>query len=169
LYLTLFIPFGVANAIFRHRLYNVDILIRRTLIYSTLTAILAIVFFAGILLVQTILRTLTGQTSDLAIVGSTLAIAALFTPLRNRIQNAIDRRFYRRKYDAERTLAAFSAALRNEVDLDRLSTALLGVVQETMQPTQVSLWLPEHIENAPANAANLASITQSAAPAHIEK
>src|SRR5262249_49095793 len=149
LYLTLFIPLGVANAIFRHRLYNIDILIRRTLIYSTLTAILAVLFFAGILLAQSIIRTLTGQTSDLAIVGSTLAIAPRFTPLQRRIQNAIDRRFYRRKYDAERTLVAFGATLRNQVDLDKLTTALVGAVQETIQPTQVTLWLAEPGENAP--------------------
>ncbi|MHB8749908.1 MAG: PP2C family protein-serine/threonine phosphatase, partial [Aggregatilineales bacterium] len=143
LYLALFIPLAVANAIFRYRLYDIDILIRRTLIYSTLTAVLAVLYFAGIVLTQSLFRALTGQTSDLAIVVSTLGIAALFTPLRQRIQNGIDRRLYRRKYDAERTLSAFSATLRSEVDLDRLTTALVAVVQETMQPAQVSLWLRE--------------------------
>src|SRR5579859_4634446 len=150
LYLALFIPLGVANAIFRHRLYDVDIIIRRTLIYSTLTVILAAVYFGGIILTQSILRTLTGQTSDLAIVISTLAIAALFTPLRQRIQNGIDRRFYRRRYDAERTLTAFGATLRHEVDLDKLNSALLRVIAETMKPTSESLWLRESGDSVPA-------------------
>jgi len=146
LYLSLFIPLAVANAIFRHRLYDIDVLIRRTLIYSTLTVILAAVYFGGIIVTQSLLRTLTGQSSDLAIVISTLVIAALFTPLRQRIQNTIDRRFYRRKYDAERTLTAFSATLRHEVDLDKLNEALLSVIAETMQPTCVSLWLREPVD-----------------------
>jgi serine phosphatase RsbU (regulator of sigma subunit)/anti-sigma regulatory factor (Ser/Thr protein kinase) len=163
LYLALFIPLGVANAIFRHRLYDIDILIRRTLIYSTLTVILAAVYFGGIILTQSVLRTLTGQTSDLAIAISTLAIAALYSPLRQRIQNAIDRRLYRRKYDAERTLTAFSATLRHEVDLDKLNRALMNVIAETMQPTKLSLWLREGFDNLPS----VAFQPDSAGPALI--
>src|SRR5215208_2916875 len=120
---------------------GVAILINRTLVYSALTVALILAYVGSIVLFQGIFRALTGQGSQLAIVASTLAIAALFTPLRHRIQSFIDRRFYRRKYDAARTLEAFSAKLRDETDLDALNAELVGVVRETMQPSHVSMWL----------------------------
>lgn len=133
---------GVGVALLRYRLYDIDILIRRTLQYSLLTGLLALIYFGSVILLQTGFSTLTGQgNSPLVTVLSTLAIAALFTPLRNRVQDFIDRRFYRTKYNAERALAQFAATARDEVDMDKLTTALLGLVQETMQPERVSLWL----------------------------
>jgi hypothetical protein len=137
------IPVAVGIAILRYRLYEIDILINRTLVYGSLTAMLALVYFGGVTVTQTFFRALTGQVEQpqLAIVVSTLVIAALFNPLRHRIQGFIDRRFYRRKYDAAKTLEAFSAKLRDETDLNALSDDLVGVVRETMQPAHVSLWL----------------------------
>jgi hypothetical protein len=144
----LIISISAGFAILRYRLYNIDILINRTLVYGALTALLALIYFGLVFILQSLVRALTGQISQtpLVIVGSTLVIAALFQPLRRRIQQVIDRRFYRRKYDAVKTVEAFSATLRNEVDLSQLREHLITVVQETMQPTHVSLWLrkPEH-------------------------
>lgn len=134
------IPISAAIAMLRYRLYDIDVLINRTLIYGMLTAVLALAYVISILILQYLLSGFT-KGSQLPIVGSTLVIAVLFQPLRGRIQGIIDRRFYRSKYDAARTLAAFSARLRSEVDLQQLSEHLLAVVQETMQPTHVSLWL----------------------------
>ncbi len=125
----------------RSQLWEIDNIINRTLVYGTLTATLALIYVCLVILLQFLLRGMLNQNTDVAIVGSTLIIAALFQPLRQRIQQVIDRRFYRHKYDAARTLAAFSATLRNEVDLNQLREQLVGVVQETMQPAHVSLWL----------------------------
>ena len=135
------IPISIGIAILRYRLYEIDIIINRTLVYSSLTVTLVALYFGGIVVLQRVFVVLTGQQSTLAVVASTLLIAALFTPLRRRIQSFIDRRFYRSKYDARKTLEAFSAGLREETDLDALSDDLVGVVRETMQPAQVSLWL----------------------------
>jgi len=125
----------------RYRLYDIDIIINRTLVYGSLTATLVALYFGGIVVLQRFFVLLTGQQSTLAVVASTLLIAALFTPLRRRIQSFIDRSFYRRKYDAAKTLEGFSMKLRDETDLKALSDDLVGVVRETMQPAHVSLWL----------------------------
>jgi hypothetical protein len=140
--LTLGVPAAVGVAIMRYRLYDIDAVIRRTLVYTLLTLALILVYSASVVLLQWLFLLATGEQSDVAIVGSTAAIATLFNPFRRRIQAAIDRRFYRLKYNAARTLAGFAAAARDEVDLERLAAALLQVVGETMQPATLSLWLP---------------------------
>ncbi len=139
--LPLFLPLSFGFAMLHSRLWDIDVLINRTLVYSTLTAILTLVYVGLVIGLQVLLRGIISQDNSVAIVISTLAIYILFQPLRRRIQRIIDRRFYRSKYDAAKTVAAFSATLRQEVDLDQLREQLLAVVQETMQPTLVSLWL----------------------------
>jgi hypothetical protein len=135
------IPISVGIAILKYRLFDIDVVINRTLVYGSLTVLLVAVYVASVVVLQGLLRALSGQGSQLAIVASTLLISALFNPLRRRIQSFIDRSFYRSKYDAAKTLEAFSAKLRDETDLDALSDDLVGVVRETMQPAHLSLWL----------------------------
>ena len=135
------LPAAIGIAVLKYRLYDIDLIINRTIVYGALTAALVSVYLGGIVLLQGAFRTLTGQESQLAIVASTLAIAALFGPLRRRIQGFIDHRFYRRKYDAAQVLAAFNVRLRDEVDLDALRGDLIGVVDDAMRPSHVSLWL----------------------------
>ena len=146
------LPIFTGIAIVRYRLYDIDLLINRALVYGSLTATLALIYFGGVATVQALFRALTGQEEQpqLAVVVSTLVIAALFNPLRRRIQSFIDRRFYRKKYDAAKTLEAFSARLRQETDLDALNDELVGVLRETMHPAHVSLWLRP--EKAPKGA-----------------
>jgi hypothetical protein len=139
--LFLILPVTLAVSILRYRLFDIDLLIRRTLVYSTLTAVLAVMYFGSVLMLERLLRGVTGGRSTLIIVLSTLAIAVLVVPLRRYVQTVIDQRFFRRKYDAARTLAGFAASARDETDLARLSTQLVRVVDETMQPESVSLWL----------------------------
>jgi hypothetical protein len=135
------LPTVIGVAVLRYRLYGIDHVINRTLVYSPLTAMLGLVYLGGVVSLQYAFRALTGQGSQIAIVASTLAIAALFNPLRRRVQAFVDRRFYRRKYDAAKTLESFSSKLRDETDLDRLGVELVSVVRETMQPAHASLWL----------------------------
>ena len=141
------IPVAAGIAILRHRLYDIDVIINRTIVYGLLTAVLAALYFGGVAATQAIFRALTGQEQQpQLVVVSTLAIAALFNPLRRRIQGFIDRRFYRKKYDAAKTLEAFNVRLRDQTDLGALSNDLVGVAQEAVQPTHVSLWLrPEQV------------------------
>jgi hypothetical protein len=135
------IPITMTIAILKYRLYDIDLIINRTLVYGTLTATLVALYFGSVIVLQRAFVVLTSQESTLAVAASTLAIYVLFNPLRRRIQSFIDRRFYRRKYDARKTLEVFSAKLRDETDLDALSDELVEVVRETMQPAHVSLWL----------------------------
>ena len=135
------VPIAVGFAVLKYRLYDIDVVINRTLVYGSLTATLVALYFGGIVVLQRVFVTLTGQQSTLAVVASTLLIAALFNPLRRRIQSFIDRRFYRKKYNAARTLEAFSVKLREKTDLEALNDDLVGVVRETMQPAHVTLWL----------------------------
>ena len=137
------VPVAIGFAVLKYRLYEIDIIINRTLVYGALTATLVALYFGSVTTTQAIFRALSGQEEQpqLAVVVSTLVIAALFNPLRHRMQGFIDRRFYRKKYDAAKTLEAFSSKLRDETDLDALSDDLVGVVKETMQPAHVSLWL----------------------------
>jgi hypothetical protein len=137
----LFIPLSIGVAVLRARLFDIDVVINRTLVYGSLSVMLVALYFVGIVVLQRVFVALTGQRSTLAVVASTLLIAALFNPLRRRIQRFIDRRFYRRKYDAAKTLATFNSKMREETDLDSLSEEVLGVVRETMQPEHTSLWL----------------------------
>ncbi|HEV2581938.1 MAG TPA: hypothetical protein VGT44_13875 [Ktedonobacteraceae bacterium] len=142
----LLIPLSIGFSFLRYRLYDIDVLINRTLVYGALTGILALLYFGMVLGLQFLFDRIMGPSaadSPLILVGSTLVIAALFQPLRHRVQSMIDRRFYRSRYDARRTIANFSASLRGEVDLAELSERLVAVVQETMQPTHVSLWLSQ--------------------------
>ncbi len=146
-YSLLLIPLALLIAILRYRLWDIDNLINRTLVYGTLTFLLAVIYFSLVFALQFLLRGVISQTNDVVIVISTLTIAALFAPLRKRIQLIIDQRFYRRKYDAAKTLEAFSLTLRSEVDLSELREQLLKVVEETMQPTHVSLWLRKPVRD----------------------
>ena len=136
-----FVPLGIGIAILRYRLYDIDLIIRRTITYSLLTILLGLIYFASVLLLQSIFTALTGQESPVSLVISTLMIAALFSPLRLWMQAAIDRRFFRAKYDAEKTLNAFIATARDEVELDHITNALLVIVDQTIQPQQMSIWL----------------------------
>ncbi len=146
------LPICTGIAILRHRLYDIDLIINRTLVYGSLTVTLALVYFGGIVVLQRLFVVLSGEKSTLAVVASTLVIAALFNPLRRRVQGFVDRRFYRRKYDAAKTLAAFSARLREETDLDALSDDLVGVASATMQPEHASLWLRPETTDAKEDA-----------------
>jgi hypothetical protein len=140
------LPATLSLSILRYRLWDIDILIRRTLIYSLLSVLLTLVYVGSVVLLQTLFRRFSGETSSLAVVASTLTSVALFQPFRHRIQTVIDRRFYRRKYDAEKVLATFALTMRDEVDLDILSNSLVKVAEETMQPARVLLWLKQASE-----------------------
>jgi hypothetical protein len=135
------IPISIAVAILRYRLYDIDLIIRRTAVYGLLTGLLVMVYFGSVTLLQSLVSAVSGQASPLLIVLSTLLIAAIFSPLRRRVQDFIDRRFYRQKYNAELTLNHFAETARSEVDLESLAAELTGVIDETLQPSSVTLWL----------------------------
>jgi hypothetical protein len=134
-------PLAWTIAILRHRLWDIDVIINRALVYVSLSVALALIYFGGVALSQSVVRAAIGETSNVAVAASTLAVAALFRPLRRQLQATVDRRFYRRKYDATRTLDAFGSTLRDETDLARIQATLLAAVQDTMQPAHASLWL----------------------------
>ena len=136
-------PIAVVFSILQYRLWDVDLVINRALVYTMLTVVLAAVYFGSVILFQRITIRLTGTNSDLAVVLSTLLIAALFSPVRRRVQDSIDRRFFRRKYDAQRALSGFAQLTRSQVDLDEMHAALIDVAEQTVQPETVSLWFKE--------------------------
>jgi hypothetical protein len=142
-FLLLILPVAITVAIQRYKLWNVDAIINRALVYGSLTGLLALIYFGSIIVLQRLFTTLTGQQSNLAIVISTLVIAVLFSPLRLRLQRGIDRRFFRQRYDAEKALEAFAAAARDEVDVEALRQELQGVIQRTMQPAHMAIWINE--------------------------
>lgn len=164
----LLVPLTIAMSVFRVRLWDIDLLINRALVYGGLTGALGVFYVASVVALQQIFRTLTGQTSDLAIVYSTLAMAVLFMPLRRRLQDFIDRRFYRRRYDAAQTLAAFSEKVRDEVDLNRLVDDLLAVVRETMEPAHASIWLHQAPASSPVDASEVDAEIRQASTSPVE-
>ena len=144
---------GILVAILRYRLFDIDVIIRKTIQYTVVTGLLLVIYFGIVIILQQLFVRLTGQGSTAAVVLSTLAIAALFNPIRRRVQNAVDRRFFRQKYDAEQVMAQFAATARDETDLDALNAELLRVIQETMQPAHVSVWLKPTADGRPPTAA----------------
>jgi len=161
------IPVAVGFAVLKYRLYDIDVVINRTLIYGSLTLMLALLYLGSVTALQSLFSLLTGQGNTLAIVATTLAIAALFNPLRRRIQSFIDRRFYRRKYDARNTLEAFGSRLRDETDLERIAEDLAEVVDETMQPSHISLWLssfPSSSANSSESSSEVRSSSKQSEP-----
>ncbi len=164
-WLMVLFPLSLAIAITRYRLFDIDIIIRRTLQYSILTGLLGLVYFGSVILFQSVFHTASGETSSLAVVLSTLTIAALFAPLRHRVQRFIDGRFYRQKYDAAQVLARFATVARDEVEMEKLTASLLGVVEETLQPEKISLWLRPTIKptinRLPVNSGGSSSVVET--------